>query len=136
MMKMQLGATAQNPSPRQIFQCALVAMALALFSSGALAQQINLNTADAEALQYIPGIGPGKSLDIIRLRSERGGFKAVEELLDVPGIGEKTLIEIRKHGVLQGGVSTLNEEMKNNPPGEGVSATSSTAEDPDPGSQG
>ncbi|MDD9874858.1 MAG: helix-hairpin-helix domain-containing protein [Gammaproteobacteria bacterium] len=78
--------------------------------------KVNLNTANADALQYIPGIGPGKSADIIRFRQETGGFKAMEDLLAIPGIGEKTLIDIAKFGSLDSGVSELTEEMAANPP--------------------
>jgi competence protein ComEA len=94
----------------------LVFILMTLFSNSALAEKINLNNADAEALEYIPGIGPAKSKEIIALRSASDGFKSVEDLLAVPGIGEKTLRVIKQHGVLDGGVSTLTEEMRQNPP--------------------
>ncbi len=104
---------ARHPS---VLGCILVFVLMTLFSSAALAEKINLNSADAEALEYIPGIGPAKSKEIIALRSESNGFKSVEDLLAVPGIGEKTLQVIKQHGVLNGGVSTLTEEMRQNPP--------------------
>jgi len=78
--------------------------------------KVNLNTASAEALQYIPGIGPGRSADIIEFRQQNGGLKAVEDLLAIDGIGEKTLIDIARFGTLDGGVSELTEEMAANPP--------------------
>ena len=87
-----------------------------MFSGNALAEKVNLNSADAEALEYIPGIGPAKSKEIIALREASNGFKSVEDLLAVPGIGEKTLEVIKKHGVIEGGVSSLTEEMRQNPP--------------------
>lgn len=91
--------------------------------------KVNLNTANAEALQYIPGIGPGKSADIIRFRQETGGFKAIEDLLAIPGIGEKTLLDIARFGSLDSGVSELTEEMAANPPTRASSAEDSeTAE--------
>ncbi len=105
------------------FRGALAACVLLLsaVSGAALAETettnlINLNTADAETLQYIPGIGPGKSADIVRVREETGGFKIMEDLLAVPGIGEKTLEDIKKFGSLDSGVSALTEEMQANPP--------------------
>ena len=113
----------------ELAQLALVVLMLTAVSGVAPAQdeaaleidsltnpQINLNTADAEALQYIPGIGPSRAADIIRLREEKGGFNAVEELLQVPGIGEKTLLDIAKFGSVDSGVSILTEEMAANPP--------------------
>ena len=113
----------------ELAQLALVVLMLTAVSGVAPAQdeaaleidsmtnpQINLNTADAEALQYIPGIGPSRAADIIRLREEKGEFNAVEELLQVPGIGEKTLLDIAKFGSVDSGVSILTEEMAANPP--------------------
>ena len=85
-------------------------------SGPALAEQINLNQADAETLQYIPGIGPAKSKEIVQLRETTQGFKTMEDLLAVPGIGTKTLEVIKKHGSLDSGVSTLTDEMRSNPP--------------------
>lgn len=78
--------------------------------------KINLNRANAEALQYIPGIGPARAADIIALRKETGGFRALEDLLAVPGIGEKTLLKIQQYGSLNSGVAELTEEMAANPP--------------------
>ena len=112
----------------RFFQFALAALMLSAFSGAALAEKVNLNTADAEALQYIPGIGPGKSAEIIRVRKAVGGFKTMEDVLAVPGIGEKTLIDIRKFGALNSGVSTLTEEMANNPPRKEVSAKQRTGD--------
>ncbi len=100
----------------RFFQGALTALMLVAFSGAALAEKINLNTAVTEALQYIPGIGPGKAAEIIRVREETGGFKTIEDLLAVPGIGEKTLLDIKQHGALDSGVSILTEEMIANPP--------------------
>lgn len=51
---------------------------------------ININTADSEALQKLPGIGPATAEKIISYRSENGKFKSVEEIKNVNGIGEKT----------------------------------------------
>jgi len=51
---------------------------------------INLNTADATALQTLNGVGPKKAQDIIAYRDSHGGFKTLEELKSVPGIGDKT----------------------------------------------
>lgn len=79
-------------------------------------EKVNLNTAGSDALQYIPGIGPGKAADIIQAREQKGGFVHIEELLEVHGIGEQILLAIKKYGTLDGGVSELSEAMLQNPP--------------------
>ncbi|MFD1440907.1 helix-hairpin-helix domain-containing protein [Lacticaseibacillus hegangensis] len=56
-------------------------------SAGAL---VNLNTATEAELQTLSGIGPKKAADIIAYRDQNGGFKAVEDLKNVSGIGDKT----------------------------------------------
>jgi competence protein ComEA len=58
---------------------------------------VNLNTADLAALETLPGVGPVTAGAIITWRTEHGGFTAVEELLEVDGIGDATLAEIAPH---------------------------------------
>ena len=52
---------------------------------------ININTADKEQLKTLAGIGDVKADSIIKYREENGGFKSVDQLIEVNGIGEKTL---------------------------------------------
>ena len=75
----------------------LASFVLIVFSVAALAGElININTADKDTLSNeLTGIGPGKAEAIIEYRQEIGGFKSVDQLLDVSGIGEKTLARIR-----------------------------------------
>lgn len=49
----------------------------------------DVNRAMVEDLQKADGVGPGLAQRICDLREERGGFRFLEELMDVPGIGEK-----------------------------------------------
>lgn len=58
---------------------------------------ININTATQEELELLPGIGPKKAAAIIQYREEIGGYACVEELLEVSGIGEKTLAKILEY---------------------------------------
>ncbi len=56
---------------------------------------IDLNTADVGELQLLEGIGPALADAIVRYRTEHGGFASAEELLEVPGIGEKKYLAVR-----------------------------------------
>ncbi|MFL0409642.1 helix-hairpin-helix domain-containing protein [Microbacterium paludicola] len=58
---------------------------------------IDLNTADSAALEELPRIGPALAQRIIEWRDANGRFAAVEDLLAVPGIGEKMLESLRPH---------------------------------------
>lgn len=57
--------------------------------------KIKVNQADIDELVNLTGIGPLKAEAIITYRDEIGGFKNVDDLLEVTGIGEKTLETIR-----------------------------------------
>ena len=59
--------------------------------------RIDLNRATAEELEGLPGIGPSRAAAILALRERRGGLARLEELLEVPGIGDKTLERLRPH---------------------------------------
>ena len=58
---------------------------------------IDLNTADAETLQRLPGVGPVIAERILYQRLALGGFSCAEELVLVDGIGEKTMIKIYEY---------------------------------------
>jgi competence protein ComEA len=58
-------------------------------------EKVNLNTASADELQTLPGIGPSYAQRIVEYRDKNGPFKKVEDLLNVRGIGEKTFDRIR-----------------------------------------
>jgi competence protein ComEA len=68
-------------------------------SAKAVAQQevINLNTADAQTLTNLKGVGLKKAEAIIAWRKANGGFKSIEQFADVKGIGFKTLEANRKN---------------------------------------
>jgi competence protein ComEA len=57
---------------------------------------LNLNTATLEQLDELDGIGPATAQSILDYREEHGGFGSVEELGEVPGIGEVRLASLRE----------------------------------------
>lgn len=59
--------------------------------------QVDLNTADRAALEELPGVGPVTAERIVAWREEHGRFSSAEELLEVSGIGERTLEQLRPH---------------------------------------
>lgn len=56
---------------------------------------IDLNTASAGRLEELPGVGPVLAERIVEFRDEHGPFATIEDLLDVPGIGEAKLAQMR-----------------------------------------
>ncbi len=57
--------------------------------------KINLNTATAEELDKIPGVGPARAKAILDYRSEHGSFKTIEEIKNIKGIGDKSFENIK-----------------------------------------
>jgi competence protein ComEA helix-hairpin-helix repeat region len=63
-------------------------------SGAAAGGRVNLNTATAAELETLPGVGPVLAQRIIAYREEHGGFRSVDELREVPGIGDATFAEL------------------------------------------
>ena len=79
---------------RTLLLAALLALPLASAERAPL-RPVNLNTATATELMQLPRVGAGGS--IVALRTGHGGFRRVEELMNVKGIGEKSFHRLRPH---------------------------------------
>ncbi|EKN64384.1 competence protein ComEA helix-hairpin-helix repeat protein [Neobacillus bataviensis LMG 21833] len=69
-----------------------------IMQTGAAGQgqgKININKADEQELQILPGIGPAKAKAIIEYRNTSGSFKEVEDLKNISGIGDKTFEKLK-----------------------------------------
>jgi competence protein ComEA len=64
-------------------------------AGGPTAGPVNLNTATAEQLDTLDGVGPATAEKILDWRRQHGGFRTVEDLAQVPGIGPKRLAALR-----------------------------------------
>src|SRR5262245_44255530 len=80
----------------------LATSAAPAFAAAKLSGVVNVNTASAEQLALLPGIGEMRARDIVAAREQRGGFKRIEDLLAVKGIGEASLAKLRPYVALQG----------------------------------
>jgi competence protein ComEA len=58
---------------------------------------VDLNRATTDELDVLPGVGPATAAAIVSWREENGGFRRVEDLLEVPGIGPARLERLRPH---------------------------------------
>jgi competence protein ComEA len=59
------------------------------------AAAVNINTATADQLTALPGIGPKMATRIIEYRQRNGGFKRVEDVMQVQGVGEKNFLKLK-----------------------------------------
>ena len=67
----------------------IVPLAAAQKSPAPAGDKVNLNSATAEQLQTLPGIGPSIAKSIVEYRNKTGKFTKIGEILNVKGVGEK-----------------------------------------------
>jgi len=58
---------------------------------------ININTASQTELETLPGVGPSTALKIINFRNENGNFQKIEDIMNVPGIGEAKFNSLKEY---------------------------------------
>ena len=78
------------------FFCVLALMPILAFGA-----KININTASAQTLQRLDGIGPSKAQAIIDYREHNNGFQTLADVTKVRGVGEHTLDVNRERIILQ-----------------------------------
>ena len=101
--------TSKSRNPRAVARMASLVLLAALAVSPALAVGqhglegvVNINTASAEQLQMLPGVGEVRARAILSERKDRGGFKSVEDLRAVKGVGDSLLEQMRPYVTLKG----------------------------------
>jgi len=83
----------------------LVVLFAAFCSLNVMASPVNINTADAKTIgDALSGIGLKKAQAIVKYREEKGAFKTAEDLVNVAGIGEKTVAKIKNDVLLSDAV--------------------------------
>jgi competence ComEA-like helix-hairpin-helix protein len=80
------------------------------------AQPININTANSEQLQQVPGIGPATAEKILQMRKSYGPFKSVDDLLAIRGLGAKRLEKMRKYLTVGKTVAPKTPQQGSQPP--------------------
>jgi competence protein ComEA len=102
-----------HPHSRGWLRALVLALPLALLAAplaaSALSGVVNVNTASAEELSLLPGVGPARARAIVELRQQRGGIKRIEDLLEVKGLGEASLAKLKPYLALEG-KSTLSAD--------------------------
>lgn len=81
----------------KLFQSLLLALALSLPMFASAAEPVNINTADASTIAAnLNGIGESKARAIVAYRDQNGPFKSADELVQVKGVGLKTIEKNRE----------------------------------------
>lgn len=98
----------------QIIRTALLAAIFVLTTGHVFASGVvNINTADAAALDTLPGIGPTKAAAIVDYRTSHGPFTTIEAIQNVKGIGPATFEKLKDHITVAG--TTVVETAKPSP---------------------
>ncbi len=101
--------TVISRNPRALARMAflILLVALAVSPAGAVEQPllegvVNINTASAEQLEMLPGVGEVRARAILAERKGRGGFKSIDDLRAVKGVGDSLLERMRPYVTVTG----------------------------------
>ena len=101
--------TSSSRNPRALARMAslILLIALAVSPAAAVEQQllegvVNINTASAEQLEMLPGVGEVRARAILAERKGRGGFKSIDDLRAVKGVGDSLLERMRPYVTVTG----------------------------------
>lgn len=103
----------------------LLTLSLTASAFAAKAPVVNINTADAAELAYLPRVGPALSQRIVDFREENGKFGEPADLMLVRGIGERTF-ELMEPWIATEGETTLDQKVST---GDAESRLEKTASD-------
>jgi len=118
-----------SPARRFVtFACALACLlaAVPVLAADAPAERgvVNINTAGAADLARLPGVGPSLAQRIVEHREKNGAFKAIDDLMLVRGIGEKSFERIRPY-LTTSGATTLSADVPSPRPARKAQAAAS-----------
>lgn len=95
-----------------MFKKVLVSVLLCVASIGFALAAVNINTASVEQLESLPNIGPAKAKAIVEYRKTHGDFKALEDIKNVKGIGDRVFTKIKADIALSGETTVQPKEPK------------------------
>ena len=101
-MNMQKTIRTLRTGALALFTSLLLATVASAADGPPLVGTVNVNTATHEQLQLLPGVGEARANALVALRKQRGGFKSLDELKDVKGIGDAGLDRMRPFVRLDG----------------------------------
>ena len=91
--------------------CSLFLSALPGWAAEAARKQVNINSADATQLAFLPRVGPSLAQKILDYRKQNGPFKKADDLVLVRGVGQKTYQLIKPY-IAVSGETSLHEKVR------------------------
>lgn len=81
------------------------------FSAAVIEGKVNINTATADQIAVLPGIGPKLAAEVVKYRVNNGNFKVIDDLKKVSGVGDKKLEKIKNFVVTEGDTTINSMKM-------------------------